>query len=1053
MWRVLVCIGLAVIQTYADDFAILSSQTDTAIYTASPITSTTSFSWTSITGSLTITDNARAVDYDPVSKQIYWMERMIPSGRVRRSDVDGSNEQDVATVNFGRGLTLDIYNRDVYWTTQNDEFIYTIPMDLSTSAAQIPNTDGTGDWAGCIDYGPITESLYVGFRNGFVKRYSLDGSTQEVLCDNLDKIPGIAVDEKAGELFIMETDNSATDWLWRYDLNTKQKTLMFTETANSGGSRGIAIYKNLVYVTDLKTDVIYAIPRDAAGLLTTEQTVVTNTFATGGAGFFDIHFYEEPTACVANLVVTVDSSSQLTVTWDDPVPGCCLADWFKITAVPSNADLCEATTTTEADTKLIDWHQAPYNTILTDLLPNTEYFITVTSGLTDDDNPSVINSGLVLDITGTTAQDVPTGVPGLSITAASDTSVSLLFSEPPCGYQNGLILSYTYSCKVGLQSTPVGTTLVATPRATLSDLLCDDGLYTCYAAAVTSAGPGPSAEIVVNGNIATVPTSKPCNLKLTEATATQITFTWERCECGTRGGVMQTYTYKLTSNGYTTESGNTDELMVSFELPLCAADYEFEVAVTTPAGIGPYAEMSLRNDEALASEPVVTLVSVYIEEVVVVVMAPPCMLDEATIISYVWTLYRISIKRQIEIVSTGEVAAEEDGTTAIQIPYLSCASKYELSIAAKSAGGVGPETIVPFQTEDSPNPFLPGSSLGITSSNPSTSTVSWENTVPLCPPPTVYNVAYTLTNLEQCSVPISRSRIDLGSTSDTEIILQYLNGGSTYEVSVTALTATGMDVVLQETWITPESAPTAPPTNIHINEFSADELVIAWDAPPCGTRGGPITYTYELITVSDDSKAIPLIHNTLDTTARIKPLPAGYVRYIFKVATVNSAGMIFSDYINIFPAVTPTTKRTDPCPDGLCQNGGTCFPDDGSCRCPTGFSGIQCEVQAERSTGTSDATIVAIAVILSAVAVVLVGTMAYCCVRLRRRNANKYPHVQPIQNPTIKSASVVVWDSQYPGTGLGNQQLEAPQVPNIISPWDTSLQLIPSGRQFQHRYF
>ncbi len=39
--------------------------------------------------------------------------------------------------------------------------------------------------------------MYVGFRNGYVKRYKLDEKTDntEVLNDDMDKIPGIAVDE------------------------------------------------------------------------------------------------------------------------------------------------------------------------------------------------------------------------------------------------------------------------------------------------------------------------------------------------------------------------------------------------------------------------------------------------------------------------------------------------------------------------------------------------------------------------------------------------------------------------------------------------------------------------------------------------------------------------------------------------------------------------------------------------------------------------------------------------------------------------------------------
>ena len=46
---------------------------------------------------LSITDNARAVHYDPRDKKIYWMERMDTGGRIRRALMDGSSAEDVAT--------------------------------------------------------------------------------------------------------------------------------------------------------------------------------------------------------------------------------------------------------------------------------------------------------------------------------------------------------------------------------------------------------------------------------------------------------------------------------------------------------------------------------------------------------------------------------------------------------------------------------------------------------------------------------------------------------------------------------------------------------------------------------------------------------------------------------------------------------------------------------------------------------------------------------------------------------------------------------------------
>ena len=103
------------------------------------------------------------------------------------------------------------------------------------------------------------------------------------------------------------------------------------------------------------------------------------------------------------------------------------------------------------------------------------------------------------------------------------------------------------------------------------------------------------------------------------------------------------------------------------------------------------------------------------------------------------------------------------------------------------------------------------------------------------------------------------------------------------------------------------TAPTQPPGNIRVTRFTADELRINWDAPPCGSRGGPVSYTFELLRVSPGTKPEPLVQNTVNTWIQIKP-PAGYDHYIFKVATVNSAGMKYSEYINISPEVEDPTE-------------------------------------------------------------------------------------------------------------------------------------------------
>ncbi|XP_072015053.1 uncharacterized protein [Amphiura filiformis] len=841
--------------------------------------------------------------YDPVDQKVYWVER--DADLVTRANLDGSGQEVIGnTVNDPREVCLDIYNRVIYWTVQGSSgSVKTRPMDLSAPATDVPGSNNQGaELRDCV-YGPISMNLYLvyggtGSSGGLVKSIPASGGSPTTLDSGLPEAVSIDVDE----------------------------------TGRTGGLRSVFIYHDLLYMNDFDDNAnnIYTVARTGNGLGNGDETELTVSYPSAGAGDNNHNVVVVTaclicTACISNVVISAD---QLSVTWDASTVTC-NADVFTITAVPSNIGQCNGVAS-GSDTKTIDWQNL--NSIQLadlDLLPNTDYTITVTSGLIDSVDSSVINAGQSLDVSHTTNAAAPSGTPGLTINAATDNSVTLAITEVPCRSRNGEILSYSYYCSNGVTSTIPMTTPVAIPIVSVTGLSCDIQ-YTCYVAAVTDIGTGPYAEIVVDGSISTVPTSAPCNVMITEASSSAITFAWEKCVCGTRGGVTQSYTYRLLSNGQII-TGETNDLIMAFNIPVCDGDYTFEVAVTTSAGTGPYAQKDFRGDAGLAAEPVIVSYSASFDEVVVVIMANPCVLDEPVVLSYVYRLIRFSNKRQTDIVITGEVEAEEDGLTIIQILNLECDTTYELSIAAKTAVGVGPETIFTFLTEGSPNPFRPGSSLMIRPLSASTAIVSWQESLSICPS-TDFVVEYRLLNLEQCEIQILDTSTRI-STRESEITLNNLSGGSTYTVSVTGQTSSGVDAVLEETWTTPDSVPQWPPTDIGIVYYNPFDLVLEWSAPPCGTRGGVICYEYELVTVSD----LTVFRGTT-TVPRIQiSPPSGYVNYLFRVATKNSVGFVYSNNINVVPDGL--------CPDRFCLNGGTCYSDNGEsfCRCQPGYSGERCD--------------------------------------------------------------------------------------------------------------
>ena len=97
----------------------------------------------------------------------------------------------------------------------------------------------------------------------------------------------------------------------------------------------------------------------------------------------------------------------------------------------------------------------------------------------------------------------PSESPVLSIPAATDSSVTLTFAEPPCGTRNGEIISYTYFCHNG-QEILQGIIPAALPTVTVHGISCDSQ-FVCSAAAITDTGlPGPYVDMPlhVDGSVA-----------------------------------------------------------------------------------------------------------------------------------------------------------------------------------------------------------------------------------------------------------------------------------------------------------------------------------------------------------------------------------------------------------------------------------------------------------------------------------------------------------------------------------------------------------------------
>lgn len=87
----------------------------------------------------------------------------------------------------------------------------------------------------------------------------------------------------------------------------------------------------------------------------------------------------------------------------------------------------------------------------------------------------------------------------------------------------------------------------------------------------------------------TVPSQPPSDV--THVTSDDsVMFPWEEVPCGSRGGLIHSYEYKLSSNGNVVESGNipSPTQQVTLDRPSCGS-YMFEVAALNDDGMSDYA--------------------------------------------------------------------------------------------------------------------------------------------------------------------------------------------------------------------------------------------------------------------------------------------------------------------------------------------------------------------------------------------------------------------------------------------------------------------------------
>uniref|UniRef100_A0A673HZI1 EGF-like domain-containing protein n=1 Tax=Sinocyclocheilus rhinocerous TaxID=307959 RepID=A0A673HZI1_9TELE len=205
--------------------------------------------------------NVRAIDYDPLDRQLYWIDSK--QNAIRRAQEDG-NQVSAATVVSSASLglqpydlSIDVYSRFIYWTSEVTNVINVTRIDGSRVGVVLR---GEHDKPRAIVVNPERGYMYftnLQERSPKIERAALDGTEREVLFfSNLGKPVALAVDNELGKLFWVDMDLRRIE---SSDLSGANRIVI--EDSNILQPVGLTVFGNFLYWIDRQQQMIERIDK------------------------------------------------------------------------------------------------------------------------------------------------------------------------------------------------------------------------------------------------------------------------------------------------------------------------------------------------------------------------------------------------------------------------------------------------------------------------------------------------------------------------------------------------------------------------------------------------------------------------------------------------------------------------------------------------------------------------------------------------------------------------------------------------------------------------
>ncbi|XP_065254712.1 low-density lipoprotein receptor-related protein 6 isoform X5 [Emys orbicularis] len=202
--------------------------------------------------------NVRAIDYDPLDKQLYWIDSR--QNIIRKAQEDGSQSLTVVTSPVPNqnldmqpyDLSIDIYSRYIYWTCEATNVINVTRLDGRPMGVVLKGED---DRPRAIVVNPEKGYMYftnLQERSPKIERAALDGTEREILFfSGLSKPIALALDSQLSKLFWADSELRRIE---SSDLSGANRIVL--EDSNILQPVGLTVFENWLYWIDKQQQMI-----------------------------------------------------------------------------------------------------------------------------------------------------------------------------------------------------------------------------------------------------------------------------------------------------------------------------------------------------------------------------------------------------------------------------------------------------------------------------------------------------------------------------------------------------------------------------------------------------------------------------------------------------------------------------------------------------------------------------------------------------------------------------------------------------------------------------